>query len=484
MIRSNTTKNPSPSGQASLLQDSSLVTWHGSSPGVQPLFLPSEQKKQSPDQPPVQEPLRSPVSPVSGGARRWEIQYGELKLEHKLGHGAFGEVFSGSYRKSKVAIKQYDFRGKLPSEQEQMLLQEADIMEGLRSEYLVGFRGVCLDPRYCLVMELCEGGTLRARLDKTSEAITPLEQLRWAMQIGYGLYQLHSVKIIHRDLKGENILLDTLNHTKVADFGLSIVKSNSASHSKKGTGRGGAGTIPWMAPELHEDQPNSKETDVYSLGVVLWEIVSRKMPYAGLVIGQMISKTVQGKRDPLPNPCPEVFRLMITACCDLEAKQRPTAEQVGDQFAAAIQSVESIPTSLPIESPKPSSIVDIREEEMKKLLEKVKQLELEKAQEAQQRAEIEKKSAEEKRRLGAENERIKQQYQIELKRSENLKHQTSIQTSQSTPPPLAPLSQNLFTITAPQPIIPGSPRTSSLSGNSSTLTPQPVIPRLDRGSRA
>ena len=149
------------------------------------------------------------MSPTSGSARRWEIQYGELKLEQKLGQGAFGEVFSGSYRKSKVAVKLYDFRGKLPSEQAEMLLKEADVMEGLRSEYLVGFRGICFDPRYCLVMEFCEGGTLRARLNKTSEAITPIEQLRWAMQISYGLYQLHSVRIVHRDLKGENILLDT-----------------------------------------------------------------------------------------------------------------------------------------------------------------------------------------------------------------------------------------------------------------------------------
>ena len=245
-------------------------------------------------------------------------------MEQKLGQGAFGEVFSGSYRKSKVAVKLYDFRGKLPTEQEEMLLQEADVMEGLRSEYLVGFRGLCFYPDpYCLVMEFCEGGTLRARLNKVSEAIAPIEQLRWAMQVSYGVYQLHAVKIVHRDLKGENILLDRQGHAKVADFGLSIVKSNSASHSKKGGGRGGAGTLPWMAPELHDDQSNSRETDVYSLGVVLWEIVSRKMPYAGLGGGQMISKTLQGKRDPLPNPCPEIFRLMIMACCQSGSQATP-----------------------------------------------------------------------------------------------------------------------------------------------------------------
>ncbi|MBS0350641.1 MAG: protein kinase, partial [Proteobacteria bacterium] len=309
-------------------------------------------------------------SPASGGARRWEIQYGELKLEQKLGQGPFGEVHSGTYRKSKVAIKLYDFRGKLASEQAEMLLKEADVMEGLRSEYLVGFRGICLSPRYVLVMEFCEGGTLRARLDKTSEAVTPLEQLRWAVQTSYGLYQLHRVRIMHRDLKGENILLDSRKHAKVADFGLSILKSSSASHSKSGGGgsRGGAGTLPWMAPELHDEKPNSQETDVYSLGVVLWEIVSRKMPYAGLSGDQMIPRTLQGKRDPLPDPCPEVFRLMILACCKLEPSERPTAEQVADQFAAALKSVESVPMPVPApESPQPVQAVGSCDEEMKRL---------------------------------------------------------------------------------------------------------------------
>ena len=81
-------------------------------------------------------------------------------------------------------------------------------MEGLHSDYLVGLRGICWDPRYCLVMEYCEGGTLRARLDYSSQPITLPEQLRWAQQISYGVHNLHSVRIIHRDLKGENILLD------------------------------------------------------------------------------------------------------------------------------------------------------------------------------------------------------------------------------------------------------------------------------------
>ncbi|MBS0349780.1 MAG: protein kinase, partial [Proteobacteria bacterium] len=207
------------------------------------------------------------------------------------------------------------------------------------------FHGISFDQNYCLVMEHAEGGTLQARLEASGELTLP-QQVRWAMQISCGLNKLHSLNILHRDLKSKNILLNNREEAKVGDFGLSIIKSTSTSHKKIGSAMGAAGTLPWMAPELHNNDPHSKETDVYSLGVVLWEIVSRKMPYAGLLVGQIISMTMQGKRDPLPTLCPEIFRLMITACCHFEDKQRPTAEQVGYQFETALISLESLPASL------------------------------------------------------------------------------------------------------------------------------------------
>ena len=111
--------------------------------------------------------LEAPGSPLASGAKRREIRYDELKFDKSLGKGAYGEVFAGTYRKSKVAIKVYDFRGELTKEQQAAVLNEADLMEGLRSEYLIGFRGICFDPRYCLVMEYGDGGTLRARLDNS-----------------------------------------------------------------------------------------------------------------------------------------------------------------------------------------------------------------------------------------------------------------------------------------------------------------------------
>ncbi len=278
----------------------------------------------------------------------WEIRYNELRFGNLLGQGTYGKVYTGTYHEIKVAIKVYNIPGTLPTEQRPEVLKEAGLMARLpqSSPYLIGFYGVSFDQNYCLVMEYAEGGTLEARLKETTRGLALPQQMRWAMQISHGLNQLHSLNILHRDLKSKNILLNGREEAKVGDFGLSIIKSTSVGQSKTSSAMGTAGTLPWMAPELHNGESNSKKTDVYSLGIVLWEIVSRKMPYAGLMVGQMISMTVQGKRDPLPTLCPEIFRVMITACCHLEAKQRPTAEHVVYQFETALRSLEGLSPSL------------------------------------------------------------------------------------------------------------------------------------------
>ena len=271
-----------------------------------------------------------------------DLIYDETKL---LGKGAYGQVFLGTFRKEPVAIKIYDFRGVLLAKDRAAILHEAETMDQLRSKYLVGFRGIFLEPRYGLVMEYCEGGTLAQRLAKTEISIDFTQQLLWGKQISYGLHALHSVNILHRDLKSDNILLDAFNQAKIADFGLSQIKTSSSSQSQKtGSIASAAGTIPWIAPELFEGHAHSKAADVYSLGMVLWEIVARQTPFSGRMAPVIIGMVLAGKRETLPKECPEVFRLMILACWDGDPQKRSTAEVVGDQFTAVLKSLESIPS--------------------------------------------------------------------------------------------------------------------------------------------
>ncbi len=211
-----------------------------------------------------------------------QISYTDLVYDETkpLGRGAYGQVFLGTFRREPVAIKIYDFRGILSEKDRKAILHEAKAMDKLRSKYLVGFRGIFLEPSYGLVMEYCDGATLTQRLAKSEIRIDYAQQLLWGKQISYGLHALHSINIFHRDLKSDNVLLNTFGEAKIADFGLSQIKSSASTQSRQGS-QSAAGTIPWMAPELFEGNPHSAAADIYSLGTVLWEIVARRIPFSG-----------------------------------------------------------------------------------------------------------------------------------------------------------------------------------------------------------
>lgn len=280
-------------------------------------------------------------------SQSWQIKSDELKRGKLLGKGSYGQVFLGEYHHEPVAIKIYDFRDKLPEKEQEEIFQEAKTMANLRSQFLVDFRGVTyIDQQYCLVMEYCENGTLRKHLDDTTLSVSVRDQLRWGYQISNGLYQLHSLRILHRDLKGENILLDKHCNAKIADFGLSIIKASSNSQSSHGL-RSAAGTLPWMAPELFSGESQTPASDIYSLGMILWEIASRKKPFQGIVSHTIVGMVLAGTRQPLNDTWPSIFKKLITACWEANPSKRPSAKALGDEFEAALGSLDSLPSSVP-----------------------------------------------------------------------------------------------------------------------------------------
>ncbi len=285
-------------------------------------------------------PLSSPLS----GARSCEINeinYDELELKTKLDETSSGEVWAAIYHGSKVAVKFHGLPGDLAVDKKESMLREAAIMKDLCSEYLVGLRGICLNPRYGLVMEYCEGGTLQDRLEKTSQTITLQQMILWAMEVCNALRILHDLNILHRDLKGENVFLGSHDEAKVGDFDLSL-KLRSPSESKKGVNGGLVGTPRWLAPELFYDKRYSTATDVYSLGMILWHILTRKIPFEKVKPYMLEYVKLQAIQEDLPENCPPLFQEMILACWNPDPNRRPAAGQVGDRFKAAWKSIESI----------------------------------------------------------------------------------------------------------------------------------------------
>ncbi|XP_071043741.1 uncharacterized protein [Parasteatoda tepidariorum] len=178
----------------------------------------------------------------------WEILFDDIKDLQFLGSGAQGAVFCGHLNGELVAVKKV--REKI----------ETDIkhLKKLSHCNVVAFRGVCVQPPcYCIIMEYCPAGTLHNLLRQGTE-IPPKKVMEWSKQVANGMNYLHIHKIIHRDLKSENILIGYNDVLKISDFG------TSRQWNDKSVKMSFAGTVAWMAPEVIRNESCSEKVDIWS----------------------------------------------------------------------------------------------------------------------------------------------------------------------------------------------------------------------------
>jgi serine/threonine protein kinase len=189
----------------------------------------------------------------------------------------------------------FDKSKKEETEQYDKFEREIRMMCSLRHPNIVIFMGACLQkPNMLLVTEFCVNDSLFKFLE--GPALKPLTlKIEFALGSAHGLRYLHSQNppIVHRDFKSMNLLLDANFNVKVCDFGLSDFMSGdevqamnsenvrNEKRSRMGLNKHAVGSIPWIAPEIFDYAPHSIDTDLFSLGVVLWEIFSEQHPYLG-----------------------------------------------------------------------------------------------------------------------------------------------------------------------------------------------------------
>ncbi|XP_060097990.1 mitogen-activated protein kinase kinase kinase 13 [Heteronotia binoei] len=242
----------------------------------------------------------------------WEVPFEEISELQWLGSGAQGAVFLGKFRAEEVAIKKV---------REQ---SETDIkhLRKLKHPNIIAFKGVCTQaPCYCIIMEYCAHGQLYEVL-RAGRKITPQLLVDWSTGIASGMNYLHLHKIIHRDLKSPNVLVTHNDTVKISDFG------TSKELSDKSTKMSFAGTVAWMAPEVIRNEPVSEKVDIWSFGVVLWELLTGEIPYKDVDSSAIIWGVGSNSLHlPVPSTCPDGFKLLMKQTWQSKPRNRPSFRQ-------------------------------------------------------------------------------------------------------------------------------------------------------------
>ncbi len=243
-----------------------------------------------------------------------------------IGNGSYGDVYHGQWLGTEVAIKQLQLKT-LPETLAKQFEQEVLIMQQCQFPNIVRLYGVCTEPgHYAMVMEYLPQKSLRHRLQDDKE-FSWTQRWQVAVDMAQGLAYLHSRKILHRDLKSLNILLDANHHAKISDFGLAKVKLEINSSSSKVNKT--SGSVRWQAPELFKRNASpTPATDVYSLGMILWEIAARQLPFNDAANELTAMGWIKdGEQEKIPADCPKALAEIIQACWAAPEK-RPTAQDI------------------------------------------------------------------------------------------------------------------------------------------------------------
>ena len=260
--------------------------------------------------------------------KRWQVQHEDFELQKKIGAGGFADVFIGYQKSTKkvVAIKKLH-NEEFTAQSFQMFFREVEIIGTLQHFAVLPFIGLCTTPPFYIITEFMSGGSLFHRLHAKESRLDGTKKTIIALGIAYAMQYIHSNHYLHRDLKSLNILLDADDYPKVCDFGMSrTLKSNDLLTACQGT-------FQWMAPEVFSSGSYGYKADVYSYGILLWEIMTNEVPFRGLRDLQIVAAVCNNNQRPMI-PANNVGRLgkFIKLCWDRDPGQRPTFDTIVAAF--------------------------------------------------------------------------------------------------------------------------------------------------------
>uniref|UniRef100_UPI00311CE191 GST26/CRAF chimera n=1 Tax=Homo sapiens TaxID=9606 RepID=UPI00311CE191 len=337
------------------LKSSKYIAWPLQ--GWQATFGGGDHPPKSDSQPKTPVPAQRERAPVSGTQEKnkirprgqrdssddWEIEASEVMLSTRIGSGSFGTVYKGKWH-GDVAVKILKVVDPTP-EQFQAFRNEVAVLRKTRHVNILLFMGYMTKDNLAIVTQWCEGSSLYKHLHVQETKFQMFQLIDIARQTAQGMDYLHAKNIIHRDMKSNNIFLHEGLTVKIGDFGLATVKSRwSGSQQVEQP----TGSVLWMAPEvirMQDNNPFSFQSDVYSYGIVLYELMTGELPYSHINNrDQIIFMVGRGYASPdlskLYKNCPKAMKRLVADCVKKVKEERPLFPQI-------LSSIELLQHSLP-----------------------------------------------------------------------------------------------------------------------------------------
>ena len=262
----------------------------------------------------------------------------DLILEQVIGKGSFGNVYKAIWSGTDVAVKMLHIRQN--NEERQDFIREVSLLSALRHPNIVQFLGTHVkdEEEFYMIFEYMSQGSLYGIIHNGNI------ELQWdriksiSIDAVRGMCYLHTCNpiVIHRDLKSHNLLVDDNWKVKVCDFGLSRLASQQS------VAMTACGTPAWSSPELLKGEKYDEKIDVYSFGIICWELVMREIPYKGLDTFQIIYQVgTKNIRPELPQDLkmlrkkrkiPKEFVDLFTTCWDTNPSVRPSFREIGEKL--------------------------------------------------------------------------------------------------------------------------------------------------------
>jgi tRNA A-37 threonylcarbamoyl transferase component Bud32 len=264
-----------------------------------------------------------------------------IEYTKHLGTGAAGDVYKALYQGSVIAVKVLSAKSQEKEVEE--FRREFEILRAVRNPYVVKFIGVAMKPVLCMVMEFCARGSLHHVLKDVGADINWARAISFCKETALGLKALHDnqPQIIHRDLKSPNLLVTQEWHMKIADFGLSRFVTAENMQTMKQM----RGTYQYTDPAVYNGGTFSTASDIYSMGVIYWEIIFRTLygsyqqPYSEFRnltfdFQVMVQSAKEDLRPTIPANCPPLFRNLIASCWHKSQEERPPMDAILETMTA------------------------------------------------------------------------------------------------------------------------------------------------------